>query len=154
MTERTSTRVLLWSHTDADLDTGHLRSGPSVEGDPRPGAVAHLSVDDELVDLDRDAVERLRKACDRLLLADAAAGSADTLHMAQHQQLEAAARRFAEHVDEQATALGRISEKTRVVELDEVVDAASVAALLHLAVVQQQRTVASLGDLLAAVAGE
>jgi hypothetical protein len=148
-------RDVLWAHTDQDSDTGRLMGGPTLDGDPRPGMIAHLVIGPESVDLDRDAVRRLGNACNRLAGVPAPPTAPEALHAVQHQQLEAAARRFAEHVDEQANALARIAGQTQEASATpEAADVDHVAELVHLLAVQQQRTTASLGDLLSAIAGE
>lgn len=155
MTGQTA-RDVLWAHTDSDNDTGRLQAGPSLEGDPRPGAVAHLVIYDGQVDLDHDAVRRLRNACSRLLGDDG--GSAETggrqatlegayaLHAAQHRQLAAAARRIAGHVDEHAAALARFAADRDAVR--------AAPPLVGMLLDVQRRSVADLGDLLAALVGE
>jgi hypothetical protein len=109
--------------------------------------------------LTAEGARGLRDALTRVLGDDGSTHppqeSPQALHAAQHQQLEAAARRFAEHVDDQANALAAIAARTHEASATaEAVDVVDVAELLHLLAVQQQRTTASLGDLLSAIAGE
>lgn len=143
MTEQTA-RDVLWAHTDRDGDTGRLIRDGYAGSD----AVAHLDVPHCIVDLDRDAVRRLRNACDRFL---GDGGGAEALHIAQHRQVEAAARRSARHVDEQAGMLARLAD---VLDPGAEADPSALLGTMHVILDVQRRTVASLGDLLAALAGQ
>lgn len=58
---------VLWSYTDHAGDTVRLLSPPESRA---ARVLAELHQDVDLVDLDHDAVRRLRNACDRLLTFD------------------------------------------------------------------------------------
>jgi hypothetical protein len=152
-------RDVLWSHTDEEADTARMLHGPFNDD---KDALGHLMVWDGVVNLDHDAVRRLRNACDRLLTSTALASTgaahpapeapAVSVHAEQHQRLEAAARRIGEQLSEHTTALARVAGRAQ--ELPPLWPEPEVYQVLGQLAVQQQRVAASLGDLLAALAGE
>jgi hypothetical protein len=146
-------RDVLWSHTDEEADTARMLRGPFNEA--RRDALAHLMVWDGVVNLDHDAVRRLRNACDRLLTGaahPAPEAPPVTMHAAEHQRLEAAARRIGEQLNEHTTELARVAGRAQ--EPPPLWPEPEVYQVLGQLAVQQQRVAASLGDLLAALAGE
>lgn len=148
----TDTPPRLWYYVDAAEDTAALYRADLIN-DSAPGdVVAMLTARD--VWLTSDAARDLRDALNGLLVADGGSAEntyrqstlegAQALHAAQHRQLEVVTRRIIRSVTEQAEILARLAAEP------DLQLAATVGAMLGV----QRRTVAALGDLLAALAGE
>lgn len=99
--EETATQRVLWSHIDGQRQPARLVVGPS-DPDEQTGEVAYLDLFAARVDLNRDAVRRLRHACDRLL-------SAGDVRLTDA-QLERAAQMVSERVDAAAHDVERLTD--------------------------------------------
>lgn len=106
--------------------------------------------------VERESARSLRDALNRLLVEDGGSAEnaylqatlegAQALHAMQHRQMAAAARRIADHVDDHAAALARFAADRDAVR--------AAPPLLGMLLDVQRRSVADLGDLLAAIAGQ
>lgn len=153
---------VLWRFVDAAGDEAELyRPSPDTGEDTLATLVGWGR---ELVWLTSDAARDLRDALNQLLVEDggseetrlrqATLEGAHALHAEQHRQLERAARRSAQHIDEQAGILARIVDVADAGRVVEEVDPAALAGTVHALLDVQRRTVASVGDLLTAIQGE
>jgi hypothetical protein len=163
---------LLWTARDHEGDVGELRR--AIPSDPvyrDADVLGLLRVNGSGFLVETDTARDLRDALNRMLVDDG--GSAETgrpqasvegwqaLHGALHGQLQRRARRIGQTVSEQVLSFARVVDQARAAEeagprtgVDPNDRARMMAALVTLLAVQQQKTAALLGDLLAAIEGQ